>query len=1067
MTSNIRFDSMGVHKQILLDLFLSFGLSSDLNETVEKFVSELHHKLGLKTTAYISSNANLTSTLGESIDASLNYASFSTLLDNSSFKTFDKESIQNDKLKSSIEVEDEALIYQNSNNSILFLVCDKKKKLFQEKILEQLLTRFNFFISNIAFNQSTIHHQNSESQIAKEKSFLLKILDIQEQNIFVLDTNLVARNFNIGSKKALKNSFGVELEIGKKIFTDPKNEFDIKYKPLMERALNGEVITFNYSESNKNKNGISKHAVVIFKPIKDDNDQIIGVISTTKNVTELVETNRTLEKRESTLKTILDTTPDGIYCIDPDMKLLTINEQAKRDFKEYSKVDLQIGDNLHDKIDKEELILWKEKYFNRVFNNESFSVKDSMFNESINEKRFVENRYIPVKDSDNKIFAALEVSRDLTELSTKERILELKEAELRTLLEKTPIGIAKLNLKGKITFITKRTSNILGHSEEEILNKSIFDFVHPSNLEKFRNDIKKLLSGKDEVCSTYRAIHPKFQEFYLNGIASISRDSDNNPIEVLLAFNNISDEVIAQQNLLNSRKRYKSILEGSPAGLAQVNKEGKFIFVSKKGAEILNVDIDDLLNMNFLDLLDSKHVGKIKDDLDSLTESGQLIDFRIKVNSEVNKVLYLDGTATLLDDNELGMSTLFIFNDVTTRVLAEKELATFNAAIQEKNAIYKALIDNSFDGIDIIEIKKEEDSTEYDGEIVIRNERMNEYFSNSSKAFINLSEILEISPEYQVNGRKTSEVFNYLTEETTNSMVSCDWRFHIDDKVEDFHLSSNIISLQDKTLLIRNLRKNTELRRQQEIIKNQLADLSVKNKELEKYIQSNLQLENFAYIASHDLKAPLRTVSSFAFLLKQKAYEHLDDKSKGYLDIVLRSSTNMQKLIDDLLAFSRVGTQKVNYKDIILEPMLKRILLDLNSNIQETKAEIILKNLPDIIRADESMMIQVFLNLIGNALKFFRKDTHPQIVISAKENLNFWTFSIKDNGIGIREENKEKIFGIFEKLHSNDVFEGTGLGLSICKKVIDIHKGVISVDSELNKGSEFIFSIRKNLYNNE
>jgi len=1063
MTSNIRFDSMSVNKQILLDLFLSFGLSKNANETVENFVSEMHDKLGLKLTAYLSQDETASFTKGKLAGQAFSYQDIAIHASKNKLTSLTHTSLTKKNLKTLIGKDEEGLIFLNSNNSLIIIVCEKERNLIQEKVLEQLLDRFNFYISQISPYSSV-----NESNTNDKEEFLLDIIQNLDQNILVLDNDLVIQQFNEGSKKAFLASFNIDLEVGNKIFSDPSNYFDITYKELMHRALKGEEIKFNFTSEKSPKTNKKEHVVVTFKPIKNKKQEIVGVISLTKNVTELVEKNNTLEKRESTLKTILDFTPDGIYSIDKNMELIVINEQARQDFKDYLNVDLKTGDNLHDKVEKEILDKWKELYFDRVFNNENFVVKTSMVNESKDQTFFVENRYLPVKDSDGKIFAALEVCRDISELTNKERNLELKEGELRSLLEKTPTGIAKVGLDGKIKFVTERTGPILGVEKDYLVDKNVFDFIHKSEHEDLIQDIKDLLKGQEEVNNIYRAVHPSQEDFYLSGIASISKDPDGNPIEFLLAFNNITDEVHAQQGLIKSRKKYKSIIDSSPAGIAQIHKDGKFIFVSKRASEILESDTEKILEKEFIDYIDERYRETVSEKLSKLTELDALIEFRVKGKSDLGKVFYLDGTATLLEDEDEGMSTLFIFNDVTSRVLAEKELAIYNAEVQEKSAIYKALIDSSFDGIDIIELKADESSEQFNGNIVIRNEKMNEYFNHSKKAFIHVEDILAISPEYQANGMTTVESFEtVLRENKEMKTFTSDWRIKLNNKLEDFQFSSNVITLEDKMLLIRNLRKITGRKKQQEIIKNQLDALSLKNEELEKYIQSNLQLENFAYIASHDLKAPLRTVSSFAFLLKQKAYDKLDEKSQGYLDIVLRSSTNMQKLIDDLLAFSRVGTQKVNYKEVDLAPMLRRILLDLNSSIQETNAEVIIHHLPDTIQADESMMIQIFLNLIGNGLKFMKEGSNPVIEINSTESETHWKFSIKDNGIGIKEENIEKIFGIFEKLHSNDVFEGTGLGLSICKKIIDIHEGEITVESELGAGSNFLFSIRKKLENKE
>lgn len=255
----------------------------------------------------------------------------------------------------------------------------------------------------------------------------------------------------------------------------------------------------------------------------------------------------------------------------------------------------------------------------------------------------------------------------------------------------------------------------------------------------------------------------------------------------------------------------------------------------------------------------------------------------------------------------------------------------------------------------------------------------------------------------------------------------------------------------------------TEAVSQKKIIQEQLEDLDLKNKELNRYIDSNLQLENFAYIASHDLKAPLRSVVSFAHLLKNKVYDEIDEKSKSYLDIVVKSSENMQDLIDDLLTYSRVKTTKIKLVNLDINDLFKRVLMELDVDIEEKGAMIkIPENLPTIV-ADESLLNQLFSNLIRNGIKFQKEGEKPIINILCEEDILFWKFKVNDNGIGISEENFEKIFGTFEKLHSNDIYEGTGLGLTICRKIVEKHEGRIEVHSKLNEGTTFSFSIKKDL----
>jgi len=257
----------------------------------------------------------------------------------------------------------------------------------------------------------------------------------------------------------------------------------------------------------------------------------------------------------------------------------------------------------------------------------------------------------------------------------------------------------------------------------------------------------------------------------------------------------------------------------------------------------------------------------------------------------------------------------------------------------------------------------------------------------------------------------------------------------------------------------------TESVQQKKIINDQIDDLDLKNKELKEYIDSNLQLENFAYIASHDLKAPLRSVVSFAHLLKTKIYSELDDKAKEYLDIVVKSSENMQMLINDLLTYSRVKTEEIKLKELDLHNLFNRIMIELDVEIAEKNADIVIPQKSIQVIGDESLLIQLFSNLIRNALKFVQKDEQPKIKVSVKENARFWKFSVSDNGIGIAKENFDKIFGTFEKLHSNDTYEGTGLGLTICKRIVEKHHGRISLQSKLGEGTSFNFTLQKEFPN--
>lgn len=236
------------------------------------------------------------------------------------------------------------------------------------------------------------------------------------------------------------------------------------------------------------------------------------------------------------------------------------------------------------------------------------------------------------------------------------------------------------------------------------------------------------------------------------------------------------------------------------------------------------------------------------------------------------------------------------------------------------------------------------------------------------------------------------------------------------------------------------------------------GELQAKMVELEK---KNKELIQFNYIASHDLQEPLRTVTSFSKILAKENHDKLDQNGKDYLHFILQASQRMQLLIHELLDYSRIGRNKVLAK-VNCNELLEQLEMDMNAAFSENNTQLNYQELPTLV-AYSTELRQLFQNLLSNAIKFKQKDIDPIIHISATQMNDHWLFKVKDNGIGIPEKYLEKIFGIFQRLHSKKKYEGTGIGLAHCKKIVDLHNGDIWIESELNVGSTFHFTIPINL----
>ncbi|MEV6192127.1 CHASE3 domain-containing protein [Streptomyces sp. NPDC051920] len=248
-------------------------------------------------------------------------------------------------------------------------------------------------------------------------------------------------------------------------------------------------------------------------------------------------------------------------------------------------------------------------------------------------------------------------------------------------------------------------------------------------------------------------------------------------------------------------------------------------------------------------------------------------------------------------------------------------------------------------------------------------------------------------------------------------------------------------------------------REQREILTRQKTDLDAQAVELRR---SNAELEQFAYVASHDLQEPLRKVASFCQLLEKRYGDQLDDRARQYIDFAVDGAKRMQILINDLLTFSRVGRVNDARLPVDLDQALSKALANLDSSITESGASVDRPDeLPRVV-GDPTLVTMLWQNLIGNAVKFRHPDRPPHVRVTCEpdpEDSGAWRFCVTDNGIGIPAEFEEKVFVIFQRLHARDAYGGTGIGLALCKKIVEYHGGRIWIDTTHTDGTRFCFTI--------
>jgi light-regulated signal transduction histidine kinase (bacteriophytochrome) len=246
-------------------------------------------------------------------------------------------------------------------------------------------------------------------------------------------------------------------------------------------------------------------------------------------------------------------------------------------------------------------------------------------------------------------------------------------------------------------------------------------------------------------------------------------------------------------------------------------------------------------------------------------------------------------------------------------------------------------------------------------------------------------------------------------------------------------------------------RAEEELRKLNEELEERVAERTLDLK------RSNEDLEQFAYVASHDLQEPLRMITNYLQLLQERYHGKFDQNADDFIGFAREGAERMQVLINDLLQYSRVGTRPKEFRPAETDKVLKDSLSNLKVAIDESQATVTSDPLPTVV-GDPVQLTQLFQNLIGNAIKFHGEQP-PVIHVGAQKQDGAWEFSVRDNGIGIASKDFERIFIIFQRLHARKKYPGTGIGLAVCKKIVERHGGRIWVQSELGKGTTFHFTV--------
>lgn len=661
------------------------------------------------------------------------------------------------------------------------------------------------------------------------------------------------------------------------------------------------------------------------------------------------------------------------------------------------------------------------------------------------EKKIVNAKNIPVPDLDLMISTVA----DDTERYLAENELKTSNERFRLVTEAISDAIWDWDLTQNTIFWGRGYHTLFGFPEDQVRvdENAWFDNVHPEDfpeiwesiLEARQNPTQKYWSGEyrfKKCDGTYAYVFEK---------TIILRDDQGKVTRMVGALQDITKDKERENHL----KLLNSVVTNTTNAILIISShdEGKgyeIIYSNNSFTEITGYSSEEVFGKS-PEILFGKETDPLElKKLEINVKNGKSFKSQIINYKKDGSAFWVDLIVIPVSDQSGKLSHwIGIQKDITEQKRKEKEL-------KEMNERYKLVSEATNDAIWDWDIQKD---------IHFWGEGFSKLFGVDLNAKKN-------SPEEwssRIHPKDKNRVLKFLDDlllDPARNEFSIEYKFiRKDGSYADVLDSGKIIrNKSGKAIRLVGAVQDISRRKEYENSLQQLNEtLQKANKELE---LSNKELEQFAYVASHDLQEPLRMISSFLGLIEKKYDGQLDDKGKKYIHFAVEGAKRMRQIIMDLLEFSQLDRIYDSKVWVSSQEIVSTALLFQKKNIERKKAKIHLEPLPQIY-GHRNTLIQLFQNLISNSLKYQENNQVPQIWIKGKELDSEWEFSITDNGIGIENEYLEKIFIMFQRLHTQEAYSGTGIGLSICKKIAEIHHGKIWVTSKPGKGSTFFFTIKK------
>lgn len=659
-------------------------------------------------------------------------------------------------------------------------------------------------------------------------------------------------------------------------------------------------------------------------------------------------------------------------------------------------------------------------------------------NSEIPEGRLVSISASPWRDAAGRIQGGIVVGHDLTDRMRSEHALIRSEERLRLILESAHDAYIGIDERGRVTDWTFQAEKIFGWTRGEVIGHDLADLiiphsertVHHKGLQRFLSTGEgPILNKRVEVL----ALHRSGKIFPVEMTVSPLKDGSSHTFHAFL--HDISRRKQAEEELRHSQAFYESLVESLPLMVIRKDMAGKITFGNKLLARDLGLPLGQIIGKTDFDLFPQRLAEKyVRDDQQVILEGRvfEVVEEHVDAQGERLFVHVLKSPIRDVAGQIVGLQVLFW--DVTEKSLAEE-------ALDELQRQHELILQSAGEGI-----------VGVDAQGVIK-------FANPATARMVGRDVVELV------GRPFHEMFwPTFAEDPLSNPIAMSLRDGTQKHSEDdqfWRADGSTFPVDFTSTAIRDeggeivgaviVFEDISVRKQSELELHQAV------REL---ARSNEELQQFAYVASHDLQEPLRMVASYLQLIERRYKDRLDADANEFIHFAVDGATRMQSLINDLLAYSRVGTRPKAFVPIDLNEIVRQAKHHLEVTIREQGAEVNTAPLPTVM-GEMNQLVQLFQNLIGNAIKFHSAQP-PRVQINAEQVGLEWQISVKDNGIGFDPQFAERIFVIFQRLFTRTEYPGTGIGLAICKRIVERHGGRIWAESQAGNGATFFFTFPVN-----